>query len=391
MRFFSAQYVITNTGKPLKRPVICTGDDGLIISVKDTGVNLSEKANIEFYNGIITPGFVNCHCHLELSYLRNKITPGKGLHGFLSEITGKRFNTSEDEHEHAFKADMSMAGTGVVLCADICNSSVTFEIKKKSRIQYINLIEIFGIDSRKAGQRMNEAVMLAAEAEKHSLEWYFTPHSAYSVSLPLFRLIKEKSSHNRVTSIHFLESESEIPFLESHSGPLMTVYRRFLPPDDEPLTVNDHITAVINEITPSGNLILVHNVFTGKPHIDALKERKNLYYCICPNSNLIIEGKLPPVTLLADEGCDIVLGTDSLSSNKELNILSEMKTLGNAFPDINLETLVRWATLNGAKALSAGSFAGTIEPGKRPGLVLIKDADLINLRLLPESTSVRLI
>ncbi len=391
MRFFSAQYVFTNTRPPLKRPIICTDNNGYILNIEDTGGNLPERANIEFHNGIIIPGFVNCHCHLELSYLNNEITPGEKLHGFLLEMNQKRFNLHKNERDHAYKADVLMANSGVVVCADICNSPITFDIKRKSSIHYINLIEIFGIDHRKSRQRLEESLLLASKADEESLEWYLTPHSVYSVSLPLFRLIKEHSLRNRVSSIHFLESDVEIPFIESHSGPLMDIYRQFLSPGDEPFTVKDHITAVTDEITSSGNLILVHNTFIRKNHIESLKKRKNLFYCLCPNSNLIIEGKLPPVSLLAGEGCNIVMGTDSLSSNYELNILSEMKTLCFAFPEISLETLVKWATLNGAKALSADSFAGTIEPGKKPGLVLIKNVDLHNMQLLPESTSVRLI
>jgi len=66
MKSLSAQYVITNTGRPLKRAVITTEDDGTIISIEDTKGALIEKRSTEFYNGIIVPGFVNSHCHPEL-------------------------------------------------------------------------------------------------------------------------------------------------------------------------------------------------------------------------------------------------------------------------------------------------------------------------------------
>jgi cytosine/adenosine deaminase-related metal-dependent hydrolase len=69
MKSLAAQYVITNTGRPLKRAVITTEDDGTIISIEDTSGALTEKRSTEFYNGIIVPGFVNSHCHPELSDL----------------------------------------------------------------------------------------------------------------------------------------------------------------------------------------------------------------------------------------------------------------------------------------------------------------------------------
>ncbi|MGQ9621137.1 MAG: amidohydrolase family protein [Bacteroidales bacterium] len=391
MRFISAQYVLTGTGTLLKRPVICAGNDGTILNVENTGGDLPEKGNIEFYNGIIIPGFVNCHCHLELSYLHNEINPSGGLHGFLLELSEKRNNIIKDEEELAKRADKTMSEEGVVVCADICNSPVTFKFKTESSIRYINLIEVFGIDHNKAQQRIDEALFVAEEADRYGLPWFITPHSVYSVPLPLFRLVKNYSSHNKLSSVHFLESAGELSFLENHSGPLMETYRHFIPPELTPLTAKDHITAVFEEITSSGHLILVHNTFIEKKHIDALKKRDNLHYCLCPNSNLRIEGKLPPVTLLAEENCSIVIGTDSLSSNDELSMLSELKTLNINFPQISLIKLIQWATYNGAVALSESNRAGTIEPGKKPGLVLIKNLDLSNLRLLPESRAIKLL
>lgn len=391
MRSFSAQYVFTNTGPRLKRPVIHTLDDGTITGIEETGGMLTEKNNVEFYNGIIIPGFINCHCHLELSHLHNQIEPGKGLHNFLTELNSKRFRPGKDQLMSAAEADRSMQGEGIVLCADLCNSSLTFSIKQKSLIKYINLIEVFGIDHNKAGQRINEALLLARESDYYHLPRNITPHSAYSVPLPLLRLIKENASANKVSSIHFLESESELSFLEDHSGPLYDAYLNFLPPGTTPVTVKDHLSAVLEEITGSGNLILVHNTFIGKKQIRALRKRENLFYCLCPRSNLQIEKKLPPVELLMEENCTIVTGTDSLSSNNELSMVSELKTLSSNFPSVKLETLIKWATLNGAAALSETSWAGTIEPGKKPGLVLLKNIDLRNLRLLPRSSAVRLI
>jgi len=391
MRLFSAQHVYTVTGPVLSRPVIKADDDGTIISITDTGGNLPELANVEFYNGIIIPGFVNCHCHLELSYLRNEITPGTGLQGFLFELNEKRFNISRDRQKSAAEADREMAAGGVVLCADICNSPDTFGLKTRSTVRYSNLIEVFGIDHNRASERIKEALAVANVASDTGLTWNMTPHSVYSLPVPLFRKLKDLCGSNSLSSIHFMESEWEIPFLRNHSGPLMDTYRHYIPPGQKPLTVSDHVTAILEEVTSSGNLILVHNTFITNEQIGALKKRPGLFYCLCPESNRYIAGKMPPVRLLYEEGCNIVIGTDSLASNSRLDMLSELKTIGAHFPEINLETLVRWATFNGALALGETSWAGSIEPGKRPGLVLIKNTDLVNRRLTSRSTALRLI
>jgi cytosine/adenosine deaminase-related metal-dependent hydrolase len=153
----------------------------------------------------------------------------------------------------------------------------------------------------------------------------------------------------------------------------------------------NHVRAIMDEVTPSGNLILVHNTYADRNTVSEVKKRGNTYWCLCPGSNLYIENKLPPVEMLMEENCEIVIGTDSLSSNKKLSILREMGIIQERFTSVKLEELIRWATINGAEALGEGDGFGTIEPGKRPGLILLQDLDLVNLRLLEETTVRRLI
>jgi cytosine/adenosine deaminase-related metal-dependent hydrolase len=391
MKRFAAQYIVTNSGPPLKRAVITTEDDGTIISIEDTEGDLKEKHSIEFYNGIIIPGFVNCHCHLELSHMKGYTAKGIGLGGFIQQIRSTRDTNEKALVSSVYSADNHMFDEGVVLCADVCNTSDSFNIKKESRIRYINLLEVFGLDPDKAGRRMDEINKVAGTAREMNLPFSVVPHSAYSMSLSLFRLLKSESLNNRVTSIHFMETAGEEIFLKNHIGPLMSSYERsgLIPSRFE--TAKSHADIVLNEITPSGNLILVHNTFADNSTIRKIKKRKNLFWCLCPNSNIYIENKIPPLDLFIDEGCEIVIGTDSLASNENLSILEELKTLQFNFPDISIGDLVLWATMNGAKALGEEEQFGRIETGKKPGLLLLQDVDLQNMKLLPGSFVTRLI
>lgn len=391
MKYFSAQYIFTNSGNPLKRGVICTEDDGTIISVEDSKGRLSEKHSVEFYNGIIVPGFVNCHCHLELSYLKDEIPPESGLASFLMAVNTIRNSLKKDVTKAIEEADNEMFREGIVLCADICNNASTFLVKKKSRIKYLSLLEVFGIDSSRAEARMNEILEVAKKAEEMDLPHWLVPHSVYSVSLPLFRLIKNHSSENKVTSIHFMETADEEQLLEKHSGSLMENYKKFLLPVFDLNLAKDHITAVTEEMSSSGNLVLIHNTFVRSDQIKQLNKRTGIYWCLCPRSNLHIEKKMPPVDVMSAENCNIVIGTDSLSSNSSLSILEELKTIQLHFPSFSLETLIGWATINGAKSLGDEKQTGSIEPGKKPGLILLKNTDLVNLKLLPGTTARRLI
>jgi len=391
MRSFSAQYVITNTGPVLKRAVVTVDDDGTVTGIEDTGGDLRERQAVEYHNGILIPGFVNCHCHLELSHLQGSVAPGGGLGQFIFQVRNVRESGIANIIRAATTADNDMFRNGVSLCADICNTSNTFSIKKGSRISYINLLEVFGIDPEKAHHRMDEIEKVSSVAKEMGLPSFFVPHSAYSMSLTLLRLLIEKCRENTVTSIHFMETPGEKEFLENHSGPLMTSYEQsgLLPSRSE--MALSHSEAVLNEITGSGNLILVHNTFTDRGTIRMINERDNLFWCLCPNSNIYIENQLPPLPLLLEEGCEIVIGTDSLASNKGLSILDELKTLQSRFPEVPIIDLVRWGTLNGARALGEQERFGTIETGKKPGLLLLQNADLINMKLLPDSFVTRLV
>jgi len=391
MKRFSAQYSITNSSPLLKRPVITTEDDGTIISIEDTAGELKERHSTEFYNGIIIPGFVNCHCHLELSHMKGAVSPGGGLGVFIEQIRSSRETKTEKIIGSAYSADNDMYNEGISLSADISNTTISFPVKKESRISYINLLEVFGIDPDKASRRIEELSELMRIISQMNLSYYPVPHSAYSLSLTLFRLLREKSEHNKVTSVHFMETAAEKEFLDNQSGLLMTSYQRSGLIPERPETVKNHAEAVLNEITPSGNLILVHNTTVNRETIRAVGKRKNLYWCLCPNSNAYIEKTIPPVNLLTEEGCVIVIGTDSLASNAKLSILEELKTLQLNFPLLSLEDLISWATVNGARALGEDDRFGKIEPGKKPGLLLLQNADLINMKLLPESFVTRLI
>jgi cytosine/adenosine deaminase-related metal-dependent hydrolase len=391
MKYFSAHYIVTNSGPMLKRPLISTDDDGTIISIEDTKGDLREDHSVEFYNGVIIPGFVNCHCHLELSHLRGKIPAGTGLADFITRIRTLRETDEQKILSEAGFADNEMFRQGINLCADICNTPATFGIKRSSSIRYLNLLEVFGIDPEKADHRVQEILKLSVEADNSGLEWSIVPHAVYSISLPLFRLLKKITRKNRITSIHFLETESEISFLKGLSSRISDSYLTTGHMPKVMKTVKDHVTAILKEVTASGNLILVHNTFADSITVRAVNTRKDLYWCLCPGSNIYIENKLPPVNLLRYENCNIVIGTDSLASNTGLNMLSELKILQDNFPQLGLEELVRWATINGARALGKDQYFGKIEPGIKPGLLLLQDVDLVNLKLLQSTTVTRLI
>jgi cytosine/adenosine deaminase-related metal-dependent hydrolase len=323
--------------------------------------------------------------------MKNATPENEGLGGFIEQIRSTRNYSKEDIDSCLLASDRQMYNDGIVLCADVCNTSDSFALKKESRINYINLLEVFGLDPEKAAKRFDEIVRVGQKAKEMGLDYSLVPHSVYSMSLTLLRLLRNESRNNKVTSIHFMESAEEEAFIKFRRGSLMSSYQRLGLLPEKLETVMSHTDAILNEITRSGNLILVHNTFVGRNTLRKVKERKRLFWCLCPNSNIYIENKIPPLKLLLEEGCDLVIGTDSLASNSSLSILEEIKTLQSNFSELSLEDLIRWATFNGAKALGKEEQYGKIETGMKPGLLLLQNVDLQSMKLLPESFVTRLI
>ena len=377
MKRFSAQYIITGTGTTLKRGVITTDNHGTVTGITDTGGSLRESAHTPFYNGIIIPGFVNCHCHIELSSMKGAIPRSTLLPGFIRHIREQRDKFAAEAMRAAVEADRDMYDSGINACADICNNSLSFEVKEKSKIEYINLLEIFGTDPEGAERRIADITSLAAEAANYSAPWYITPHSLYSLSVPLLKKVKDLTTDNRITSIHFMESAAEKEMLKSGTGALADSYISIgITREMMEQRARDHAEAILSLVTLSGNLLLVHNTRAEESDIEKVMQRDNIWWCLCPLSNRYIEEAEPPVQKLRQYGAGIVLGTDSLASNTTLSILEEMKAIAASNPSIPLTELIQWATTNGARALGLSSKLGSIEEGKKPGLLLLENIDL---------------
>lgn len=391
MRRISAQYLFTSCGKPLKRGVVTVAEDNTIVSVEDNGGDFSEKAKTEFYNGIIIPGLVNCHTHLELSHMAGALPAGGGLADFITSVREQREALPEEIVAAVKKGDGELADEGIVACGDISNNSLSFSVKRNSRVDYLTFIEVFGIDPGKAQKRIDGAVALAAAAAAAGLPHHITPHAVYSVSRRLLTLTEQHISPASVTSLHFLESPDERDLVSRRRGRLADSYLSLGVTPEMIDTHESHLAAALELSHLTAQLILVHNTFITAAEIQSLKQAGNVWFCLCPSSNIRISATMPPVRLLREASDRIVTGTDSLASTDRLSILNEMRLLHDAMPEIPLDEIINWGTINGAKALGKGDMIGSIESGKKPGLLLVENTDLQSLRLTPESRVRRLL
>ncbi len=397
MRKIAATYIFPGSEPPIKNGILICDDDGTVVKIVKPENDLKEEAGLEFYSGILVPGFVNAHCHIELSYLHKKIEEKTGIGGFVGKINTLR-NEETGSVEKAIEiADRKMFAAGTAAVGDISNSILSLDTKLKSKIFYHTFVESFGFSPARAESAFGYAEFVFSEFTENSLPASIVPHSPYSVSEPLFKKIKENAlATESVLTIHNQESRAEAQFFADGTGEIANHIQNNLGIDIshwQP-TGKSSLTSILKYLPTENRLILVHNTFTEKADLDELKRSrpiKNTFFALCPNSNLYIENKLPPVLMFRDEGLNICLGTDSLASNHELSVLAEMVTLQQNFAEIDLEELLIWGTLNGAKALGIENRFGSFEPGKKPGVNLISGIDFEKMKLTGESLVKRLI
>ena len=380
---FTADLIFTGHEMLTGESVLLTDETGIIIDIVDKA---AAGDNIQVFEGMLSPGFINCHCHLELSHLYGHIPEQTGLVDFILKIVNERYFDEAKILAAIDNAENQMLQNGIVAVGDICNNSLTLAQKRAGRLHYHNFIEASGFSPVVAATRFERALLFFDMFKTVSTS-SVVPHAPYSVSPELFSLINMLPG-NELLTIHNQETIAENDFFENKSGDFLRLYKEMGIDTSffEPLGKTS-LQTWLPFFNKKQSIILVHNVTTSAADISFIKQqtanlhtakegsKQQIFICLCPNANLYITNTLPNVNLFVENNCSIVLGTDSLASNHQLNILEEIKTLQKHFPQLPIFSLMQWATINGAKALRMTDKLGSFDKGKKPGVILISGMD----------------
>ena len=334
--------------------------------------------DVQQISGILSPGFINCHCHLELSHMKGLIPERTGLGKFVLNVVQQRHFPDEEILLAIQKAEDEMLVNGIVAVGDICNNAFTMSQKTKGRMYYHNFIETSGFNPEIARQRFERSVNFFREyAKNYSIPVEsnsITPHAPYSVTDELWGLLINFPG-NHLFTIHNQETAGENEWFMNKKGEMAALYSAmnidvsFFKPSGK-----SSLQTYLSKFLHNQSVILVHNLHTSEEDVLFSKNSgQHIHWCLCPNANLYISSQLPNIDRLMNNDCTIVLGTDSLASNNQLSILAEMKTIQKHFPHIEMEKMLQWATSNGAKALQLDALLGSFEKGKRPGVIIIEN------------------
>ncbi|MCU0346756.1 MAG: amidohydrolase family protein [Saprospiraceae bacterium] len=404
MRKLTADLLLPISSDPINNAVVITDDQGKILAI-DQREN-HDPASLEVHRGVITPGFVNAHCHLELSHMKGVAPTGTGLLPFLKTVVNHRHVAQEQIDAAIEQADRDMWEAGIQAVGDICNKADTAATKRRSPIRYYSFVEMFDFLNDARAQQTFDGYheVFAQQSDENGDRKSCVPHAPYTVSKTLFKLINAanqsavRSPQSAATvSIHNQETIHEDQFFLNRTGDFNEFYRSFgIPLDGFEPTGRPSIYYALENMDAQHRTLFVHNTETLPEEIQAAhawgpksavrNPQSAIFWASCPNANLYIENRLPNYRHFLDNEAIVCLGTDSLTSNWQLSILEEMKTIARYQSYVPFETLLRWATLNGAMALGFDDELGSIEVGKRPGLLLL---DLDERLKLDFSTSVK--
>lgn len=379
MRYLSATQLHDGRRFQPAGTVLAVHEDGRVHGLVPAG----DVSDFESFKGILCPGFINAHTHLELSHLSGLVAQGTGLVPFLKTVVQLRGQHSDAERRAARNAACAqMAEAGIVAIGDVCNTLDTLDVRAEGRLHIHSFIECAGVRPEAAPIKWRQAQEVYAHfanqpSAKGLLRQSIVPHAPYSVSEPLMRQIGQAQG-NALLSIHNQEAEAENTLFALGSGAFVPFLAGFganvaaYQPSGKP-----SLQTYMHWLSPNQSIILVHNTYSSTHDVEAAAAYfgPQLSLCLCPNANWYIERRLPDVAMLAQGPWRLCIGTDSLASNTTLSILSELHRIHMAFPTIGWEILLRWATLHGAEALQMEAVLGSFEAGKTPGVVLLRPVD----------------
>ncbi|MEI8074733.1 MAG: amidohydrolase family protein [Bacteroidota bacterium] len=392
-RKFQADRIFTGSELLDDTYILVTDEQG---KMEDIVSRAEAGEDIQKLNGWLSPGFVNSHCHLELSHMKGLIREHTGLVDFVISIITQRHFPEEEILQAISDAEDAMLENGIVAVGDISNNAISFSQKAKQKLAYYTFLELSGFTPFIAASRFEKGLEYYQQFNQinsvsHSLS--MAAHAPYSVSQELWQMMAPYFK-NKTTTLHNQETDFEDEFFLNKSGDFLRLYDflhvnlDFFSP-----TGKSSLQSVAENFKGASKTLLVHDAFTKQEDIQfikelTLKQQNQFYYCLCVNANQYISNALPPIDLFRKNDCKIVVGTDSLASNHQLNIIDELKTISQHFKNIPLEEQLRWATLNGAQALGF-EHLGSFEKGKTPGILLIDQIE--NNALTTSSKAKRLL
>ncbi len=383
MRVVSARWVIPIERPPLAEGALALDDDGTIraLGPRDDVRAAFPDAPEERAQGVLMPGLVNAHCHLELSALAHAVPGGGGLIPWARRLMKTVVETSHAARRQAAQdAAQAAVRLGTAAIGDVGNSLDAVPALGEANLAGVLFHELVGSREAATGDALADAAQehaLMADFWPTSVGYLPAPHAPYSVGPDLMRRIfAAAAATGRATTVHVAEDPDEIALLRDGSGRWPEVLRAMgvAPATRAPGRTPVAYLADLGAFDGPSPPLLVHMVHAGDEDRRLAREA-GATAVLCPRSNLHIGGRLADVDRLLEDGVILAVGTDSLASTPDLSLWGELATLAAHFPSVPAALWLEIATRNGARALGLRAH-GALMPGKCPGVLDVLTEDM---------------
>jgi cytosine/adenosine deaminase-related metal-dependent hydrolase len=379
-RRLAARWVLPIAGPPIDRGAVLLGPDGRVDAVgPDAAVprppGVPEE---EFADGILLPGLVNTHTHLELTGF-DLGPPEPDFGDWIGRVRSIKETRSPEEFLVAARRGLADCyAAGVTTVADTGDSGSVIRAMAEAGASGIAYQEVFGPHP---AQMAESLAGLRARAETLGrfaggrIRLGLSPHAPYTVSGPLYAAVAEWAAKDRLPlAVHLAESGAESELLGRGSGRFAEAWRRRGIPipggsGRSPVEWLDQ-HGVLGERT-----LCIHVVQAGAEDLQRLAHR-GCAVAHCPLSNAAHSHGTAPLAGFLRYGLRVGVGTDSVLSVSRLDLLAEARA-ARAIAGLDAESALALCTLGGAAALGLEGETGSLEAGKWGDCVVVRPASVV--------------
>jgi len=349
-----AGWVVTDPDTILENGFV-TVSDGRIESV-GTGRPPAGTPVFDHGDGILLPALVNAHTHLELSALSNRVPWKRGFQSWVVELLRRREALEPDAViAGAAEGLNELLATGCRGVGDISTLGITGDLLLSAPIDGIWFHEFLG-DS--------EIIKPDSAKSRTGLHPSLAGHAPHTTAPD--RLQEIKATTRKISlpmSIHLGESEDEMEFITTGSGPWAEfLTQRGIDFTDWPLPAESPVVYLQKLGILDADTVSVHLIHLSDTDLDILRQSQ-AKICLCPRSNWNLHGRRADLGKILAAGIKPCLGTDSLASVSSLSLFDEMAFTARAYPDVGPKAIFTMATENGAAALGLANRLGKLQPG----------------------------
>ena len=362
-RVISARWIVPVDSAPRAGGTV-TVHAGRIVSVDAAGERTPDERHD---SSVLIPGLINAHTHLDLSHLRGRVPPCLPLTDWLGQVVARRRESSAEAASAAVRDGLAEAMRfGTTMLADISGGGASWDALAEAPLESVCYREILGLPSVRAETSWAEAMTwLGSRPESPTVRAGLSPHAPYSVH----RAIIEAAARIAPVCVHLAESADERDLLEHRTGPFVPFLKRLNV--WEPTSLAPSWDWIAWRCSRASHALFAHG--NHLPPETAMGPQSTLVYC--PRTHSAFGHPPYPLAAFLAAGHRVALGTDSLASNPDLDVLAEARHVRAIHPAIPGETILRLATRNGAAAMGADRRTGSLTPGKQADLTVIRVAD----------------